>query len=214
MIAPMTDRSMSARAESGFLMIEVLVALALVLIGILGLVGLQSRAHQGEMESYQRTQALVVLRDLVDRLETHRQAATCFGFTTSSGSPYVGTGGTLPGVCNATGVPATDQAALDAITAWSSHLEGTSELSGGSNVGAMINAVGCVALDPAPDTVTPDMYTVAVAWQGLSDLPPATPAADASAGEKNAAACGTGLFGTEARRRIVWTTIELGKLRS
>src|SRR5512134_3156034 len=126
----MTDRTQFARSHSGFLMIEVLVALALVLIGILGLVGLQARAHQGEMESYQRTQALVVLRDLVDRLETHRQAATCFGFTTASGSPYVGTGGTLPTVCNATGVPTTDQAALDAISDWSDVLKGAAEVSG------------------------------------------------------------------------------------
>ena len=55
----MTERRGRGVAATGFIMIEVLVALALVLIGILGLLGLQSRAHQGEMEAYQRTQALV-----------------------------------------------------------------------------------------------------------------------------------------------------------
>jgi hypothetical protein len=48
----------------------------------------------------------------------------------------------------------------------------------------------------------------------LSDLPAATPANDASVGEKNAAACGTGMYGNALRRRVVWTTIELAKLRS
>jgi type IV pilus assembly protein PilV len=195
-------------------MIEVLVALALVLIGILGLVGLQARAHQGETEAYQRTQALVLARDMVDRIETHRQAARCFGeITTGTGTPYVGTSGTPPASCAATGVPATDDAALAAINAWSALLTGTSEVAGGSNVGAMIDAVGCVSVDIGPDAVTPDKYTVAVAWQGLTDLPAPSPAGDASLGEQNAAACGTGLFGGADRRRVVWTTIELAKLR-
>ena len=196
-------------------MIEVLVALVIVLLGILGLVGLQARALQGETEAYQRTQALVLLRAMVDSIEAHRQAATCFGaITTGSGTPYVGTGGTPPSSCGATGVAATDQGALDAIDSWSDSLTGAGETVGGNNVGAMIDAVGCVSLDLGPDTTTPDMYTVAVAWQGLSDLPAPTPVNDASAGEKNAAACGTGLYGNAARRRVIWTTIELAKLRS
>jgi type IV pilus assembly protein PilV len=211
----MNSRFKSPRRHSGLIMIEVLVALVVVLLGILGLVGLQARAHQGEMEAYQRTQALVLLRDMVDSIESHRQAATCFGYTTgSSGTPYVGTGGTPPSSCAATGVAATDQGALDAINAWSDMVKGTGEKAGGTNVGAMINAVGCVALDLGAGSTVPDMYTVAVAWQGLSDLPAPTPAADASVGEKNAAACGTGLFGNALRRRVVWTTIELAKLKS
>jgi type IV pilus assembly protein PilV len=201
--------------SSGLIMIEVQVALVIVLLGILGLVGLQARAHQGETEAYQRTQALVLLRAMVDSIEAHRQAATCFGdITTGSGTPYVGTGGTSPSSCGATGVAATDQGALDAINAWDDMLKGAGEVAGGASVGAMIGAVGCVSLDLGPDSSTPDMYTVAVAWQGLSDLPAATPANDASAGEKNAAACGTGLYGNALRRRVVWTTIELAKLRS
>ena len=196
-------------------MIEVLVSLVIVLFGILGLVGLQARAYQGETESYQRTQALVLMRAMVDSIEAHRQAAPCFGtITTGSGTPYVGTGGTVPTVCTASGIAATDQGALDAITAWDDMVKGSGEASGGTSRGAMINGVGCVSLDLGATATDPDMYTVAVAWQGLSDLPAPTPANDASAGEKNAAACGTGLFGSASRRRIVWTTIELAKLRS
>jgi type IV pilus assembly protein PilV len=201
---------------SGLILIEVLVALVLVLLGLMGLVGLQARAHQGEMESYQRSQALVLLRNMVDSIEAHRQAATCFGqITTGSGAPYIGTGGTVPSTCVATGVAATDQGAIDAMTAWSDMLKGAGEVAGGNNVGGLLNGVGCVSLDLAPDSSTPDMYTVAVAWQGLTDLPAASPAEDASTGEKNAAACGTTIWtATPLRRRVVWTTVELAKLRS
>jgi type IV pilus assembly protein PilV len=204
------------KASSGLIMIEVLVALVLVLLGLMGLIGMQARAHEGEMEAYQRSQALVLLRDMVDSIEAHRQAATCFGqITTGSGTPYVGTGGTVPSTCTATGVAATDQGVIDAMTAWSDMIKGAGEVAAGTNVGALIGGVGCVSLDLAPDSSTPDMYTVAVAWQGLSDLPAPSPASDASTGEKNAAACGSDIWATTPlRRRVVWTTIELAKLRS
>jgi len=200
------------------IMIEVLVAIVIILLSLVGLVGLQARTQRAEMEAYQRTQALVLVRAMVDSLETHRQPATCFGaITTSTGAPYVGTGGTPPASCSATGVPATDQAALDAINRWSDMVQGAGEVAGGNSVGAMINGVGCVSVDLGADSSTPDLYTVAVAWQGLTDFPAATPANDASTGEKNAVACGSGSsLWTSAplRRRVVWTTIALAKLRS
>src|SRR5689334_10269557 len=133
-----------ANRSSGLIMIEVLVALVLVLLGLMGLIGLQARAHEGEMESYQRAQALVLLRDMVDSIEAHRQVATCFGqITTGSGTPYVGTGGTVPSTCVATGVAATDQGAIDAMNAWSDMIKGAGEVVGGTNVGALISGVGC-----------------------------------------------------------------------
>ena len=73
MRAPMTNAFTSPVRASGLIMIEVLVAIVLVLVGLMGLVGLQARAHQGEMEAYQRTQALVLLRDMVDSIEAHRR---------------------------------------------------------------------------------------------------------------------------------------------
>jgi type IV pilus assembly protein PilV len=214
----MTSQYAASVRPSGFIMIEVLVAVVLILLGLLGLVGLQGRMQRAELEAYQRTQAMILMRGMVESLETHRQAASCFGaITTSTGAPYVGTGGTPPASCSASGVPATDQGALDAINAWSSMLQGAGETAGGNSVGAMINGIGCVSVNPGPDASTPDLYTVAVAWQGLTDLPAATPANDASTAEKNAAACGSGSSlwsSSPLRRRVVWTTVALAKLRS
>src|SRR5213593_4800701 len=71
--------------QAGFLMIEVLVAMFILLIGLLGLVGLQSRAQQAETESYQRVQALTLLRDMADRINANRGAAA--SYVTGSSSP-------------------------------------------------------------------------------------------------------------------------------
>jgi hypothetical protein len=44
------------------------------LLGLFGLLGLQSRVQVTEMETYQRTQALVLLNDMASRLATNRNA--------------------------------------------------------------------------------------------------------------------------------------------
>jgi type IV pilus assembly protein PilV len=54
-------------------MMEVLVSIVIVVIGLLGLAGLQSRASVSEMEAFQRAQALVLLQDMVDRINANRK---------------------------------------------------------------------------------------------------------------------------------------------
>ncbi|MDP2155736.1 MAG: type IV pilus modification protein PilV, partial [Sulfuricella sp.] len=61
------------RRERGFGMIEVLVSLFILLTGLLGLAGLLARSQQAEMESYQRAQALVLLQDMVARINANRK---------------------------------------------------------------------------------------------------------------------------------------------
>jgi type IV pilus assembly protein PilV len=82
------------------------------------------------------------------------------------------------------------------MTEWQNLLLGTSETLGGNSVGAMIGARGCITqTDPVND-----IYTIAVAWQGLTDT--AAPVV----------ACGNGLYGNETRRRVVWTTLRIADL--
>ena len=75
-------------------MIEVLVSLLIIVLGLLGLAGLQVRIQQSEFESYQRAQALVLLQDMVERIHQQRVVAKCFRFTTdtAAGTPYLGAG--------------------------------------------------------------------------------------------------------------------------
>jgi len=86
-------RSALPSRSQGFNLLEVLVAIVIVMVGLLGLAGLQARAHVAELESYQRAQALVLLYDMMDRLNNNRYTASCFAFTTdtTAGTPYAGT---------------------------------------------------------------------------------------------------------------------------
>jgi type IV pilus assembly protein PilW len=129
--------------QRGVVLIEVLIAVLLLLIGLLGMASVQVRAAQSEFESYQRKQALVLLQDMVDRLQANRLRAACYALTNAStGSPFAGTGASLPG-CGA-GASASELVALSDMSAWSAALLGAAEMQDGNNVGAIIGARGCI----------------------------------------------------------------------
>jgi type IV pilus assembly protein PilV len=183
--------------NAGFSLIEVLVALVILLVGLLGLAGLQVRAQQAEMESYQRAQALVLLQDMVDRINANRKVASCYAITTdtANGLPSLGTGYSGAPAC-AAGTAQQNATAVADLTAWSNALKGAAETAGGGNIGAMIGARGCVSYDN-----TAAVYTVSVAWQGLS----ATAA-------PSGLTCGKGQYGDESRRRAVSATVRIATL--
>lgn len=184
------------RASGGFAMVEVMVSIAIILLGLLGLAGLQTRAQEAEMESYQRVQALILLQDMVDRINANRKTAPCYAVTTGAGTPLLGTGSAVAIGCVGYGDANTQAQAVADMTEWQNLLLGASETLAGNSVGAMLGARGCITLtDPANN-----VYTIAVAWQGLTDT------------TAPAVACGNNLYGTETRRRVVWTTLQIADL--
>lgn len=185
----------------GFSLIESLVTLFVVTIGLLGLAATQGVLHTADLEAYQRGQALVLINDLLDRINVNRAAAPCYAFSTAATvGPYLGDagGGGHYAAAGCTIGSATAEAIARAnadLAAWDALLLGATEQQGGGNIGAMIGARGCVSYDATSET-----YTIAVAWQGMvSTFQPVI-------------GCGTGLYGAETKRRLVWTTVRMAKL--
>lgn len=172
-------------------LIEVLVSLLVIGIGLLGVVGLHTKAQQAEMESYQRAQALLLVQDMVNRINANRSAADCYLTTANP----LGVGFTVS-PCAGVGTSVTRTTADADLAAWDSLLDGGSESLDGNQVGAMIGARGCVTYDAVSDS-----YLVSVAWQGLS----------ATVSSSNP--CGEGLYGAnEALRRVVGVTVRIADL--
>ena len=63
-------------AVDGFSLIEVLVALVVLSVGLLGLAALQQNAVRFNHDAYLRSQATVLAYDIADRIRGNRQAAT------------------------------------------------------------------------------------------------------------------------------------------
>ena len=190
--------------QRGFTMLEVLVALLILLIGLLGLAGMLVTTQQGEVEAYQRKQATVLLQDMIDRLTANPKAAgsfgDCYAFTdAASGAPSLGTGNAVDAdfVCGAGSASQQARGRAD-LKAWNNALLGTSEQKGTANVGAIIDARGCVT-NPASG-----VYVVSVAWRGLQ--PTVAPPLIA------AYSCGIGLYTDEKLRRVISVTIRLANL--
>lgn len=224
-------------------MIEVLVTLIILLVGLLGLAGLMVQSQRSEMESYQRVQALILLQDMAGRISANRMAASCYNFFTATNGKFLGTSATYTPACTAaqiiayynqslnppysaltapTTAAATNPAAtaVSDMTTWSTLLQGAAETSGGSNVGAMIGARGCISydsttelpeLDPATGVTTgktllgTGIYTLSIAWQGMGDTFANTKLL-----------CGTGLYGEPANndpiRRVASLTFRMAAL--
>jgi len=66
---------MNKRSAAGFSLIEVLVALVVLSVGLLGLAALQSNAVEFNHDAYLRSQATILAYDIADRMRANRQEA-------------------------------------------------------------------------------------------------------------------------------------------
>jgi type IV pilus assembly protein PilV len=180
------------KLQAGASMIEVLVTLVIIAFGLLGMAGLQMRLQVSEIESYQRSQALLLLNDMTNRITTNRNNAASY----VTGVTY-GAGMTCP-----TTTATTLQRDL---RDWCNELQGAAEVTdpGGTATrqGAMIGGRGCV------QQVGSD-FLVTVAWQGMTPI--SAPAAGVTCGANeynNGTACVN-----DTCRRVVTTMVRIGIL--
>lgn len=136
------------KRETGAVLLEVLVSMLLIAFGVLGYVGLQSQTALLQLEAYQRSQALLLLNDIGQRMYANRTAA----------KDYVGNDiGTSPAInCS----QKTTLAARD-VCEWALLIQGAAETSGTAKLGAMVGARACISQP------TTNQYVLELVWQGV-----------------------------------------------
>ncbi len=172
----------SVKLERGAALIEVLISMLIVAFGILGFLSLQTQTTVLQTEAYQRSQALILVNDMVERINLNRGAA----------SAYVGSniGTADPGDCSELAIGASKD-----ICEWSRLIRGENEKSGSAAVGAMLGARGCIAYNASTQ-----QYQVSIAWQGLQ----------ATGAPVNS--CGQNAYTDENKRRVVNSVLRVATL--
>lgn len=107
--------------QRGIALTEVLVALLLLAIGVLGFAALQFRAVAATSESLNRTQALAIIRGLGERMAVNNTSATVLDFyktaVNKTGAPAAPTEKCVGSASAVTGCSAEQLANLDAYQA-------------------------------------------------------------------------------------------------
>lgn len=189
-----SNPSRTLRRQRGATLIEILVSLVILMLGLLGLIGVMVQSQRAQLESYQRTQAMLLVQDMAARINANRVAADCYASNTVTlGADY---SATPDASACASGSTEQKNRVTSDLTQWNAQLKGAGETMtvGGTTtpVGGILSARGCVTKDASTG-----VFQVSVAWQAVESggAPPA------------GITCGTGSFGGEAYRRAVSITV-------
>ena len=143
-------------SQRGALMIEVLVTIVILAIGLAGILQMQTRLQKSEVESYQRTQAIMLVNDMANRIATNRANAASYVIGTETDPLSMGAE-----VCPTALTTLQERDRVE----WCNALKGASEVQSGSNVGSLIGGRGCVYERDGGSE-----YLVTVVWQGLTPI--------------------------------------------
>jgi len=168
--------------HAGYVLLEVLVTIVILVFGLLGLAGFQMKTSVVEQEAYQRVQALLLVQDMVERIYANRTNAASYV------QDNIGSAGTEDTTCGTMTGKDKD------ICEWNNELVGASEVLGSSRVGTLLGGQGCIAAGAANE------YIVTVVWQGLASTVAPT------------ATCGQGSYGSENLRRVVSMRVQIATL--
>lgn len=188
----------TSRLIAGFAMVEAMVTIVVVAFGLLGVAGLVSRSFVAEVEGTQRTQAVLVLQDMMTRIEANRTNAAAY----VTGDADI-TGYSAPAtlvVCD----PAAPLAERDRCE-WGRLIAGANEQIDTRNAGVLVGAIGCIDEIDGFNRI----YAVTIAWEGMTEQP--APPAGFAPNE-----CGRGVFDDEntgfTRRRVITMPLRLATL--
>jgi type IV pilus assembly protein PilV len=140
--------------QSGFTMVEVLVALVVLAIGLLGIAALYLNSLQSGRTAIYRTQAVNLAADLADRIRMNRTAQAAYGTLFADAEVEVANCYTTGGCID------TDLASSD-LARWK-----------GTLTQLLPNGQGQVVVTPPVAAGEPTNYVVTVQWAEVGEAQP------------------------------------------
>ena len=179
-----------AASQCGFALIEALISLLIISFGLLGMAGLQIKLTTLEIESYERSQALILAKDIAARFTSNAKAAGDYDISTGNSEEiFIGTNGVSLDECTSAPIDITEASSAQSarlaicdLKNWEDSLKGIAE--GGSS--ALAEPRGCIEA-----TGTANEYRVSVTWRGMTGT------------VAPAVACGSSQYEDQTLRRAI-----------
>lgn len=174
--------------QSGFTLIEVMVAILVLAVGLFGMAGMHARMLNGQFDAYQRAQATLLAQDMVNRIRANPGPART---GTYDGQVL----GLAAANCNNTAAGAAND-----LACWNESLRGANISDEDDQLfGSILGARGCI--DRISGGATSEVVLrVSVAWQGMT--PTVAPNV----------ACGANQYGVDTLRRAISIDVSLAYL--
>lgn len=175
--------------EAGVTLIEVLIAVLVLAVGMIGTIALQGTAKRGNFEALQRTQAVLIAKDIAERIASNGQPGT---FDSYAGT-YSGNMDAPGKSCLGSGTECTpaELASWDSYQFDQAILGASQQNNSAKNVGSMVDAVGCI-------TNANGLITIVITWRGISLSKAAT---------SPISGCGSDIPESERRQHVYRTFI-------
>lgn len=167
------------RAQSGFTLLEALVSALILAVGIMGIMSLLSFSKVSQHESIQRTRAVALAADILERIRRNPQGMPVYNIGLSD---PVGGGTREPATEDpASAEPASDcrsaactvdELANHDLRAWERLLDGRSAVvtNGGAPTVGMRNVSACVEFTADSGRNHTGIVNVIIQWEGLQKI--------------------------------------------
>jgi len=151
--------------QSGFSLLELLVALVVFSIGLLAVAGLQTVSKQANYEGLQRTTAAQVASGLLEDMRMNGDAIDIYRTALEIGG---GSRGAEPVPNCRTGAECNSaQKAVYDLWFWEQAIDGNLETSGGAGTGGLMLPTMCI---DGPAVGGPGIYRVSIVWRGTASI--------------------------------------------
>jgi len=168
-------KTIKSHQQTGFTLLEVLIAFVILSVGLLGIVNLQAMSKKFTHQAMQRTIAVSLAESIIERIRTNPGAIQIYENLAEPGDDAIASEPTP--VCSGTAVCTIAEIAAHDIWEWQQSLAGaTVQTSGGANASGLISPQACLVFDEDSPKVSTGTLTVLIQWTGLNQL------SDAAAG--------------------------------
>ena len=170
------NKKFNLTKQGGFTLLEALIAFFVLSVGLIGIVSLLTLSKSTQHQSLQRTRAIALANDLLEKIRSNPGGIQIYGSRNTS-SPLGGNSiASQPTKsCTKSAPCSTEEKALLDLWKWEQVLDGN-EVTQPANLGGNIKTSGliypsaCVNFEPVAEKNTTGAVSITIEWRGLTKL--------------------------------------------